>query len=51
VLASVVPVSTPMRLEPVALNRMSPGFAVFGSAKVEPVIGVRWPPGLRLNPV
>src|SRR5579872_2545990 len=51
VLGSVVPTSTPTRFFPVALNRMSPGFAVFGSAKVEPLIGTRRPSSFKWNPV
>src|SRR5258708_4353198 len=51
VLATVVPTSTPMRLVPVELKRMSPGFAVAGRLSVDPGNGTRWPPGLSVNPV
>ena len=51
VLGSVVPTSTPINVDPVELNRMSPGFAVLGSGNVEPGIGDRCPPALSVNPV
>src|SRR5229473_1334857 len=51
VLATVVPTSTPMRLVPVELNRMSPGFAVAGRLNVEPASGTRCPPSLSVKPV
>ena len=51
VLESPVPTSTPIRLVPVELKRMSPGLAVLGSEKVDPGIAMSLPSGLSLKPV
>src|SRR5438132_94783 len=51
VLESPVPTSTPIRLVPVELKRMSPGLAVLGSGKVDPGIAMSRPSGLNLKPV
>src|SRR5438105_4135475 len=51
VLESLVPTSTPIRLVPVELNRMSPGLAVLGSGTVDPGIATSRPSGLSRKPV
>src|SRR5438093_38171 len=45
------PTRAPTRMLPVPLNSTSPGSALSGSGTVEPGIGVRRPPALRVKPV